>query len=569
MRLLLAGASALAVSVGEGRAEPPAGEPIHEYVPLGDPPRSGGARGGAGAAEGPAGNRALEQPASAGLAQNEEPVYTPQPLDPVVAIGPPRPGDAPPERRDRVVPDRDTGAPPPGRHVYHEVFDPAVAPFKRMTALDAVLDDESLYVADGTRRAVIEEGLAARPGRDRFAGEVVVDLAPGRWVPLPSVAADSRLLAHRIAADAGERAAAPDERGPSLEFARDSADNLFVMARAASGRHRLAWWSDGAERYFGGELRAALRGVKLSDEPPGLASPLPPAIQRRAEVVADRIGVGRDTPLGDVLDALVAWFRGFEPGALPPQGPSTYLDIALGRKGACRHRAFAFTITALGLGLPTRYVENELHAFVEVHLPRVGWRRIDLGGVPLPHDDRGLEHKRRYVPKGPDGLPQPPAYRRDSANENANANATANRKAGDAPQQGRPATAPNAGEETIARLPRRPETSDGYGTQNADAPAPAPTSLTIALDAREAFRGDPLRVRGRLSVEHGDPAGARVAIELVGPGGRAVPLGETVTDGSGRFAADLEVPRDVALGEHRLIARFAGDERRAPSRSGP
>ena len=48
----------------------------------------------------------------------------------------PQIGDRPPERRDQVRPDRDTGPEPPGVHVYHEVFTPAVFPYKRMTALD-------------------------------------------------------------------------------------------------------------------------------------------------------------------------------------------------------------------------------------------------------------------------------------------------------------------------------------------------------------------------------------------------------------------------------------------------
>jgi hypothetical protein len=102
----------------------------------------------------------------------------------------------------------------------------------------------------------------------------------------------------------------------------------------------------------------------------------------------------------------------------------------------------------------------------------------------------------------------------------------------------------------------------------AEPPGPprARATLTVAVEAREAFRGDALRVRGRLTVEGGDPAGAKVLLELVGGGG-AVPLGEAVTDGSGQFAADLEIPRAMPLGDHRLIARTEGDAKRLPARS--
>jgi len=39
-----------------------------------------------------------------------------------------------------VAPDDHTGAEAPGERVYHEVFNPAVFPYKRMTVLDAVDD---------------------------------------------------------------------------------------------------------------------------------------------------------------------------------------------------------------------------------------------------------------------------------------------------------------------------------------------------------------------------------------------------------------------------------------------
>ena len=69
----------------------------------------------------------------------------------------------------------------------------------------------------------------------------------------------------------------------------------------------------------------------------------------------------------------------------PPRGHNDiYLDLALSQKGVCRHRAFAFLVTALSLGIPTRMVVNEAHAWVEVLDPGVApplWRRVDLGGA--------------------------------------------------------------------------------------------------------------------------------------------------------------------------------------------
>jgi len=82
-----------------------------------------------------------------------------------------------------------------------------------------------------------------------------------------------------------------------------------------------------------------------------------------------------------VLAKLVRWFRGFEPGPLPP-GRFTddpHLATALSRRGVCRHRALAFVITSQAVGLPARYVTNEAHAFAEVWIPGRGWRRSSCG----------------------------------------------------------------------------------------------------------------------------------------------------------------------------------------------
>ena len=57
-----------------------------------------------------------------------------------------------------------------------------------------------------------------------------------------------------------------------------------------------------------------------------------------------------------------------------------YLDLALARMGVCRHRSYAFVITALGLGVRARMVLNEAHAWVEV-ADGLQWKRIDLGGA--------------------------------------------------------------------------------------------------------------------------------------------------------------------------------------------
>jgi hypothetical protein len=75
-------------------------------------------------------------------------------------------------------------------------------------------------------------------------------------------------------------------------------------------------------------------------------------------------------------------------------------------------------------------------------------------------------------------------------------------------------------------------------------------------------------VSGTVFASSGDPAGLGVEVYLDGPGG-AVRVAEATAGPDGRWSTTLEVPRDLALGDHRVVARTPGDERRAPSSSTP
>ena len=87
-----------------------------------------------------------------------------------------------------------------------------------------------------------------------------------------------------------------------------------------------------------------------------------------------------------------------------------YLDLALSRRGVCRHRAFAFMITANAAGIPARYVTNEAHAFAEIWVPERNWIRVDLGGAALDMDVNNAGDKQMYKPRAADALPRPPEY---------------------------------------------------------------------------------------------------------------------------------------------------------------
>ena len=84
-----------------------------------------------------------------------------------------------------------------------------------------------------------------------------------------------------------------------------------------------------------------------------------------------------------VIAKMVEYYRGFQASNdIPNTHGDMFLDLALSKKGVCRHRAFAFLITALEIGIPTRMVVNEAHAWVEVFDGQL-WHRVDLGGAAL------------------------------------------------------------------------------------------------------------------------------------------------------------------------------------------
>src|SRR5262249_13598204 len=125
--------------------------------------------------------------------------------------------------------------------------------------------------------------------------------------------------------------------------------------------------------------------------PPEIRPSVPDGVARAARRTLDRLAIDPGTDLHVAFNKLVGFFRGFSAKTLPPASGNIYRDLCDNRAGVCRHRAFAFMITASALGIPTRFVENEAHAFVEVWFPSRGWQRIDLGGAALRMEVTGAD----------------------------------------------------------------------------------------------------------------------------------------------------------------------------------
>jgi hypothetical protein len=88
----------------------------------------------------------------------------------------------------------------------------------------------------------------------------------------------------------------------------------------------------------------------------------------------------------------------------------------------------------------------------------------------------------------------------------------------------------------------------------------------VTVAARDTFRGDRVDVSGVVSTADGNPHGLPVEIYLDGPGG-ALKVGDAVADDHGAWRTTIEVPRDLPLGDHRVVARTPGDAQHRSSHS--
>ncbi len=434
---------------------------------------------------------------------------------------------------------------------YFVVFTPSIAPFKRVTAYDTVsiADDGTpvLVIGQSARERVEVLGADVDPPSDRafdrFWGSVVLDFSEGRVVPLPSVAPEARILTLRT------------EPSTALRIEKDPADNFYAAAVGDTrGQVRVVFLTDAPRDYFGGPLPRARVDALASH-----VHPLPASVQRDAETFAAELGLSRASTFADALTTLVDHFRAFEESATPPTDTGNiYLDLARGMRGICRHRGYAFVITAQALGMHARFVQNEAHAWAEVELPGGGWLRVDLGGAATGLEAHGNEDRPPYSPNVTDSLPRPEAYERayEAARAAARTRGAGGTRAG-------PLSEPGDDPDTSAPL----EGAHGVAPVSSSQAEP----LELALDRRafEVFRGRELEVTGVARAGTGDAAsGLRIETLLRAPrGGAAWLLGVTVTGESGAFRGVFGVPPDLPVGDYRLVVRTPGNERFGPAQA--
>jgi hypothetical protein len=424
---------------------------------------------------------------------------------------------------------------------YDDPFIPAITPFKRLFAYDMVEASLELGVAE---KALVKlpVGGGVRSGDDQFYADMTVDLVADTPVRVPSVGPGTRVLsAHTL---------------PPTSFGleRDGAENWFVRGREGK-RVRLVLQLAIAREAFGSPFSADASYVSLARFLPRM----PQSIRSAAERVLEKIGVSRSmTPAAAVM-ALVAHFRSFAPSDDRPlsAGAALYEELALSKKGVCRHRAYAFIITAQAVGIPTRMVRNEAHAWVEV-FDGVLWHRVDLGGAAERLDtQRDPSQPMHAPPSDPFRWPEGSESAQDLVERTMSPSGGSSPGAGSA--DGGTSTGDGGGS-VAPPLPNiGPAAADGGTGVPLDERPPA--KLGVSLKAGTVRRGEPIGVKGRVEADGDGCRGVRVDFALRGASGKLIPIQSLSAGEDGRYDGSIVIPQNLDVGEYELVVSTPGDAR--------
>ena len=469
------------------------------------------------------------------------------------------------DRQTESKPDMQTGT--DGTLRYVSVFNPDVMPFKRMSSLDGIADD---YTAIIRSRALtdVPVGGATDGSRDRFWASLMVELRPGVDVAIPSVAPDMRILSYETQ---------PNVR---VTFSKDSADNFYVRSdeSSAAGQYRLVFLSDADAGYFAPELpqrRYSVAKVRELAMREGLLPVLPASVLPKARSAINDRGLRDTDELGDAFNKLVYYHRAFEAKTIEDPTGDVFWDLFSNQAGVCRHRSASFHVVANALGIPTRLVTNEAHAFVEVWFPERGWQRIDLGGAALRMQVENGKDKTIHRPRAEDPFAKPEEYsdgytqlEGDIRGLSQQQLDEAHKELGDGPASG----------DFDDLFGNGSGSGGGSGTGDDDDtlgpgedprgrpadPSKITPSVSITLAGDTGYRGETLRVEGRVETARAGVGGLRVDILLApaGTGGRQpIRVGRGVTNPDGTFTVEAELPPDLELQRYELFVSSREDAR--------
>jgi hypothetical protein len=471
------------------------------------------------------------------------------------------------DAEDRYQLDGDTTR--PDQVGYEDPFTPSIPPFKRVFAYDSIDARFELVVNNPALGDLRVASVPLSEAFDQFFGDVEIGLRANTPERVPSVGPGAFVLAARL------------EPPAPFQLRKDGAENWFLTSpHAGSARLLLHLAIDRA--VFG----SPYGDPEWRDIAPYLPK-LPDAVRRRGLEVADQLGVDRSVRPAQAVAELVAHFRSFAPSEELPEAQdpgALYREIALSKKGVCRHRAYAFTVTALALGVPTRFVRNEAHAWVEV-LDGKLWHRIDLGGaagemqlatlVDVAHSPPADPFQWPLGSESADDMTEQALAGQASgggADESANVRREATETATSAPEAPSNAhsAAPPAASERAEVPPSSSAEPDGTSGEFDDPSQATTEEPTAALDVElephdeHVSQGGRVHLSGSVRGPLGVCALQRVDVVLV-TRDRTVPIGSLVTDAAGVYGGAITLPNSVPVGDYelRVVPHAAGECRTA------
>ncbi len=429
------------------------------------------------------------------------------------------------------TPDLDTRA--PDILAGANVFEPSISPYERVSAFDTVLSDFTLGVENPVTHPVTK--APPLPGTDTFRARLDLRVVRDQPIRIPSVIAGSKVVDSNVTIDG---------HAVVHRIESDGAENWFLTSRE-SGMARIRLSIAAPRAAFGGPFGNPEWGVL-----PHIRE-LPDTPKRSAASVLLRLGISqRDLSPAQAVERLTKYFREFrESNDRPEMQGDPYRTIALSKKGVCRHRAYAFLVTATALGLPTRLLMNGEHAWVEVHNGTL-YKRIDLGGGGTIINPETADIATYRDPVDPFAWPEGSSSGRNTMQKRAQ---------GQGGNGGTNGKGPNGTSSALASSSARPFSSDVSPDPMQDTTGPR-AAITLSSAQKEVLRGTTLEVSG--DVRAGDHACPFVGVDLVltpNTGSlRGVALGALPTDAQGHFAGTLSVPTSISLGEYRLVAKTRG-----------
>ncbi len=397
----------------------------------------------------------------------------------------------------------------PTREGYHKTptcfvfFNPYLAGDKRYSAYDSLTSDYNSYVEDNNKDYL---QLSDEEHERVFIATIPVKLKYG-YINIPSVSPNANIISYNTY-----------PTGITVNFYKDGADNYYIRTSKKTGTMSLTFKTSAHPTYFDFNIAEDTPDhltINNAEYPEDVKKTIPANIINAAQQVIQKLNLQNENRIGTIIDTMKDYFSSFEAGDIPSEEEqeNAYLAMALSEHGCCYVRAYSYFVTANAIGIPTRLITNECHAFAESYISDIGWVRISLGGcganICNPNED--------VDPFQPDDTPD------DDGDD-------------DTPPQDR-----------------------------------ISTSTEIESISSEAFKDGYFTVSGYVK-DVNDTAVENIAVEIF-VNKTKDSAGEYAcydyTNNQGFFNIKCNVPRNVTSGTNQIVAHCIGDDTYKPSWSDP